>query len=75
MTREQLAQALRRAEELTGQARFGLDRSVGLMSQHIWTGPAADRFGAELAAQRQFLLTACTSAADDLRALLARTPE
>ncbi|WP_327588241.1 hypothetical protein OHA25_15390 [Nonomuraea sp. NBC_00507] len=75
MTREQIAQALRRAEELTGQARAGLDRSVGLMGQRIWTGPAADRFGSELAAQRQALISACTSAVDDLRTLLARTPE
>ncbi|MGP3955605.1 hypothetical protein ACTWPT_06370 [Nonomuraea sp. 3N208] len=75
MTREQIAQALRRAEELAGQARAGLDRPVGLMGQRIWTGPAADRFGGELAAQRQALISACTSAVDDLRTLLARTPE
>ena len=74
MTRQQIEQALRRAEELTGQTRGGLDRAVGLMGQRVWTGPAADRFGAELAAQRQVLISACTSAVDDLRALLARTP-
>jgi hypothetical protein len=75
MTREQVAQALRRAEELAGQARTGLDQAVGLMGQRVWTGPAADRFGGELAAQRQTLISACTSVVDDLRALLARTPE
>jgi hypothetical protein len=75
MTREQVAQALRRAEELTGQARVGLDRAVGLMGQRIWTGPAADRFGGELAGQRQVLINACAGAVEELRALLARTPE
>ncbi|WP_188196115.1 hypothetical protein [Nonomuraea sp. SYSU D8015] len=73
MTREQIEQALRRAEELTGQIRGSLDRAVGLMGQRVWTGPAADRFGGELTAQRQVLLNACTSAVDELRALLART--
>lgn len=74
MTREQIEQALRRAEELTGRLRGGLDRAVGLMGQRVWTGPAADRFGGELAAQRQALINACASAVDELRVLLARTP-
>lgn len=75
MTRDQVEQALRRAEALTGQIRGSLDRALGLMSQRVWTGPAADRFGGELAAQRQALINACTSAVDELRALLARTAE
>ncbi|NRQ32954.1 hypothetical protein HII36_14040 [Nonomuraea sp. NN258] len=73
MSREQVEQALRRAEELTDQVRGSLDRALGLMGQPVWTGPAADQFGAELAAQRQALLTACTGVVDDLRGLLART--
>ncbi|TDD31850.1 hypothetical protein E1286_44290 [Nonomuraea terrae] len=73
MTREQIEQALRQAEELTGQLKGCLDRAVGLMGQRVWTGPAADRFGGELAAQKQALLQACTSAVDELRTLLART--
>jgi len=44
------------------------------MAQNVWTGPAAQRFGHELTGQRQVLLTACTEAVDELRALLARTP-
>ncbi len=74
MTREQVEQALRRAEELTDQARPSLDRAVTLMAQNVWTGPAAQRFAEELVAQRQLLLRACTGAVDELRALLARTP-
>jgi hypothetical protein len=72
MTRQELEQAIRRAEELTGQIRGALDRAVGLLGQRVWTGPAADRFGGELTAQRQVLLNACTSAVDELRSLLAR---
>ncbi|MDF5751119.1 hypothetical protein [Spongiactinospora sp. TRM90649] len=75
MTREQVEQALRRAEQLAAQVRDDLDRAVGLMAQQVWTGPAADAFGGELAAQRVVLLGACTGVVDDLRALLARTPE
>jgi len=75
MTREEIEQALRRAEELTGQIRGCLDRAVGLMGQPVWTGPAANRFGGELAAQRQVLIRACTSAVDELRFLLDRTTE
>ena len=74
MTREQVEQALRRAEQLADEARTSLDRAVSLMSQNIWTGPAAQRFGHELTGQRQVLVTACTEAVDELRALLARTP-
>ena len=65
MTREQMEQALRRAEQLTDQARPALDRVAALMGQNIWTGPAA---------QRQAISRACTGAVDELRALLARTP-
>ncbi|MFD1547338.1 hypothetical protein [Nonomuraea guangzhouensis] len=74
MTREQVEQALRRAEQLVDEARTSLDRAVSLMSQDIWTGPAAQRFGHELTGQRQVLVAACTEAVDELRALLARTP-
>ncbi|SDK34247.1 hypothetical protein SAMN05421874_1079 [Nonomuraea maritima] len=74
MTREQVEQALRRTEELTDQAKHGLDRATGLMAQNIWTGPAAQRFADELTAQRQALLRACAEAGDELRRLLARMP-
>ncbi|SDM31797.1 hypothetical protein SAMN05421874_15328 [Nonomuraea maritima] len=74
MTREQVEQALRRTEELTDQARRGLDRAAGLMAQNIWTGPAAQRFADDLTAQRQALFRACVDAVDELRRLLARTP-
>jgi hypothetical protein len=74
MTREQVEQALRRAEQFSDQARPGLDRAISLMAQNIWTGPAAQRFGDELAAQRQALISACDRAVEELRALLARTP-
>ncbi|MFG1948228.1 hypothetical protein [Nonomuraea sp. NPDC048826] len=74
MTREQLEDALRRAEELTAHARTRLDRAVALMGQRVWTGPAADRFGQDLTAQRQALIHACDSAVSELRAQLARTP-
>ncbi|MEU4575875.1 hypothetical protein [Nonomuraea sp. NPDC023979] len=74
MTREQVEQALRRAEQLTDEARTSLDRAVTLMAQNVWTGPAARRFGEDLTARRQVLLRACTEAVDELRALLARTP-
>ncbi|MFF4623117.1 hypothetical protein [Nonomuraea jabiensis] len=74
MTREQVEQALRRAEQLTDQARPGLDRAIALMAQNIWTGPAAQRFADELTAQRQALIGACAGAVEELRALLARTP-
>jgi hypothetical protein len=74
MTREQVEQALRRAEQLTDEARSSLDRAMALMSQNIWTGPAAQRFGQELTGQRQVLLSACTETVNELRALLARTP-
>jgi hypothetical protein len=73
VTRQEIEQALRRAEELTDRLRGSLDRAVGLMGQRVWTGPAADRFGSELAAQRQVLLNACTAAVGELRSLLART--
>lgn len=73
MTRQEIEEALRRAEQLTEQVRGCLDHAVGLMGQQVWTGPAADRFGGDLAAQRQTLLHACASAVDELRALLART--
>ncbi|MEU5859940.1 hypothetical protein ABZ815_02115 [Nonomuraea sp. NPDC047529] len=75
MMREEIEQALRRAEALTGQVKGCLDRPLGLMSQRVWTGPAANRFGGELAAQRQALINACTSAVDELRTLLAWTTE
>lgn len=74
MTREQVEQALRRAEQLADEARAGLDRAVALMAQNVWTGPAAQRFGQELAGQRQVLVRACVEVVDELRALLARTP-
>lgn len=74
MTREQVEQALRRAEQLTDEAKSSLDRAMALMSQNIWTGPAAQRFGQELTGQRQVLLSACTETVNELRALLARTP-
>ncbi|MDA0631912.1 hypothetical protein OUY22_00660 [Nonomuraea sp. MCN248] len=74
MTREQVEQALRRAEQLTDEAKTSLDRALALMAQNIWTGPAAQRFGQELAGQRQVLLSACTETVNELRALLARTP-
>ncbi|MEU4513765.1 hypothetical protein AB0G05_30060 [Nonomuraea wenchangensis] len=74
MTREQVEQALRRAEQLTEEARSSLDRAMALMAQNIWTGPAAQRFGQELTGQRQVLLGACTETVNELRALLARTP-
>ncbi|MER6574157.1 hypothetical protein [Nonomuraea sp. NPDC001023] len=74
MTREQVEQALRRAEQLTDQAKPILDRAISLMAQNVWTGPAARRFADELTAQRQALIGACTGAVDELRALLARTP-
>ncbi|MFI6391445.1 hypothetical protein [Nonomuraea sp. NPDC050540] len=74
MTREQVEQALRRVEQLTDQARPALDRATGLMAQNVWTGPAAERFADELAAQRQALSRGCADAVTELRALLARTP-
>ncbi|MBB5773695.1 hypothetical protein [Nonomuraea jabiensis] len=74
MTREQVEQALRRAEQLTDQARPALDRVAALMGQNIWTGPAAQRFADELAAQRQAISRGCTGVVDELRALSARTP-
>ncbi|TXK36062.1 hypothetical protein [Nonomuraea sp. C10] len=74
MTREQVEQALRRAEQLTDEARTSLDRALALMAQNIWTGPAAQRFGQELTGQRQVLLSACTETVNELRVLLARTP-
>ncbi|MER6580087.1 hypothetical protein [Nonomuraea sp. NPDC001023] len=74
MTREQVEQALRRAEQLTDEAKTSLDRATTLMAQNVWTGPAAQRFGQELTGQRQLLLRACAEAVDEFRALLARTP-
>ncbi|MFI6181686.1 hypothetical protein ACIA8R_39590 [Nonomuraea sp. NPDC051191] len=74
MTREQLEQALRGAEALAEQARADLDGAVALMSQSVWTGPAADQFGQELAGQRQAVMGAFTTAISELRMLLARTP-
>ncbi|MER6513299.1 hypothetical protein ABT158_41265 [Nonomuraea sp. NPDC001636] len=74
MTREQVEQALRRAEQLTDQAKPGLDWALSLMAQNVWTGPAAQRFADELTAHRQALIGACGSAVDELRALLARMP-
>ncbi|SEF75949.1 hypothetical protein SAMN05444920_101571 [Nonomuraea solani] len=74
MTREQVEQALRRAEQLADQARSRLDRPIALMGQNVWTGPAAQRFAGELTAQRQILIGACAGAVEELRALLARTP-
>ncbi|MFF0573627.1 hypothetical protein [Streptosporangium saharense] len=74
MTQEQVKQALRRAEELTDQARISLDHVIGLMAQNVWTGPAAQRFADELTAQRQALLGACLATVEELRALLSRTP-
>ncbi|GAA2216063.1 hypothetical protein GCM10009850_115320 [Nonomuraea monospora] len=74
MTREQVEQALRRAEQLADQARPALDRVAALMGQNIWTGPASQRFADELAAQRQALSRGCADVVDELRALLARTP-
>ncbi|AQZ68544.1 hypothetical protein BKM31_50050 [[Actinomadura] parvosata subsp. kistnae] len=75
MTRDEIEQALRRAEDLTGQIKGSLDRAVRLMGQPVWTGPAANRFGRDLAAQRQALMKACAAAVDEFRYLLARTPE
>lgn len=75
MTREEVEHALRRAEQVTGQVKDTLDRAMGLMGQQVWTGPAADRFGGELAAQRQALIKACDATVDEFRYLLARTTE
>ncbi|MBE1589042.1 hypothetical protein ACFPOI_56605 [Nonomuraea angiospora] len=74
MTREQVEQALRRAEQLTDQASPGLDRAIQLMALNVWTGRAAQRFAGELTSQRQALIGACAGVVDELRALLARTP-
>jgi hypothetical protein len=74
MTREQVEQALRRAQELSDQAWFALDRATSLMAQNVWTGPAAQRFADELSGQREAMRRGCAGAVDELRALLARTP-
>ncbi|MFF3666316.1 hypothetical protein [Microtetraspora malaysiensis] len=72
---EALGDALRRVEPLVREVEQGVEAPYqDFRSGTVWTGPAAERFDAQLAQHRTRVRGAGDRIVSDLRQTLARTP-
>ncbi|WP_066946230.1 hypothetical protein [Microtetraspora fusca] len=70
-----LGDALRRVEPLVREIEQGVEGPFqDFRSGTVWTGPAAERFDAQLAQHRTRVRGAADKIVSDLRQTLARTP-